>query len=111
MTRFNIVAYDPSCMEKKPKEIKVRVPEDLEPVYANQAIINHKDDEFTFSFMHVLPQGRGTMKAVVALTPQHAKRFLNALSDNIQKYEASYGKIMLPEEQGEAGEAPQVQYQ
>lgn len=96
-------------MEDNSKEIQVKVPDELEPVYANQAIINHKDDEFTFSFMHVYPQGQGTMKAVVTLTPRHAKRFLNALEENIEKYENSYGKISLPEENEE--ETTQVQYQ
>ena len=90
-------------MVQKILDVQIKMPDDLEPVFSNLANINHKDDEFTVTFCHVFPlpgrkpTARGTANAVVTMTPQHAKRFLNALSDNIQKYEQKFGEIKLLE--------------
>jgi len=89
---------------EKRLDIQIKMRDDLEPVFSNFANINHKDDEFTFTFCHVFPIparkpiAKGTAKAVVTMTPQHAKRFLNALSGNIRKYEQRFGEIKLAEE-------------
>jgi hypothetical protein len=52
--------------------------------------------------MHLYPipgqPPKGVVKAIVSLTPQHTKRFLNALKDNIRKYEQTFGEIKLIEE-------------
>ncbi|MDH5794287.1 MAG: DUF3467 domain-containing protein [Candidatus Bathyarchaeota archaeon] len=85
-------------------DIQIKMRDDLEPVFSNFANINHKDDVFTFTFCHMFPIparkpiAKGTAKAVATMTPQHAKRFLNALSDNIRKYEQRFGEIKLAEE-------------
>lgn len=88
-------------MKRMKKELQIKA-SDVVPVFSNSANIAHKDDEFTFTFMHLFPvpgqQPKGAVKAVVSLTPQHAKRFLNALKDNIRKYEQSFGEIKLIEE-------------
>lgn len=93
-------------MKRVEKELQVKVG-DVVPVFSNSANIAHKDDEFTFTFMHLFPvpgqPPQGTVKAVVTLTPQHAKRFLNALKDNIQKYEQTFGEIKLVEEGKKSG--------
>jgi hypothetical protein len=87
--------------KKEQKEINVKIPSNLEPVYANSIRIDHKDDEFTLSFFQMVPMvNKGHMKAIVAITPQHAKRLLKALQDNIRKYEDRFGEIELPEEKG-----------
>jgi|GEM_PF-1821078 len=84
------------------KEINIEIPGNLQPVYSNSIQINHKDDEFTFSFVQMVPMtNKGHMKAIVAITPKHAKRLLNALQDNIKKYESRFGEIGLPEENTE----------
>lgn len=85
-------------------DLQIKMRDDLEPVYSNFANINHKDDEFTMTFCHVfkMPGGKlsakGTAKAVVTMTPQHAKRLLNILSENIRRYEQRFGEIKLVEE-------------
>jgi len=75
---------------------------DVRPVFSNFAQINHKDDEFSFTFVHLFPipgqTARGSVRAVVTLTPQHAKRFLHALQDNLRKYEQKFGEVKLLEE-------------
>jgi len=96
-------------MKRIEKELQVNLG-DVTPVFSNSANIAHKDDEFTFTFMHLYPipgqPPKGVVKAVVSLTPQHAKRFLNALKDNIRKYEQTFGEIKLIEEK----EKPKMTY-
>jgi len=78
--------------------------------YANFAIITHSSSDFVIDFARVLP---GVPKASVAsrviLAPEHAKRLMMALQENIYRYENNYGKIKMPEDRqvpfGEGGEA------
>ncbi len=63
-------------------------------IYSNLAIITHSSAEFVLDFARVLP---GLPKARVAsrivLTPEHAKRLLMALQENVVKYEQQFGPI------------------
>lgn len=65
--------------------------------YSNLAIISHSTSEFILDFAAVLP---GVQKAHInsriILTPEHAKRLLLSLQDNIVRYESSIGKIEIP---------------
>ena len=74
-------------------------PEVAKGVYANLAVITHSHSEFVLDFVRVLP---GLPKAQVMdrviLAPEHAKRLLFALQENLVKYEANFGKIVFPEE-------------
>jgi ribonuclease BN (tRNA processing enzyme) len=77
-----------------------------EGTYANLAIITHSHSEFIADFARMLPGvSKARVKSRVILTPQHAKRLLRALQDNIQKYENQYGAISEPGE-GEDSEKP-----
>ena len=64
--------------------------------YSNLAIISHSRSEFVLDFAATLP---GLPKAQVGdriiMTPEHAKRLMNALFDNMSKYEAQFGVIDL----------------
>ena len=64
--------------------------------YSNLAVISHSKSEFVIDFATMLP---GLNKAVVGnrivMTPEHAKRLLAALQDNMQKYESQFGAINL----------------
>ena len=85
-------------MAQKMAELRVDVPNTLEPTFANNIIINHKDDEFCLTFIQTIPHANvAKAKAIIAITPQHAKRLLNALQENIKKYEGRFGEIKLPE--------------
>src|ERR1035437_2177223 len=69
-------------------------PEISDGVYSNLAIITHSNSEFVIDFVAVLPgQPKAKVKSRIILTPQHAKRLLAALSDNLTKYESLHGKI------------------
>ncbi len=69
-----------------------------EGVYSNLALITHSQSEFVVDFIRVMPGvDKARVKSRVILTPQHAKRLMRALSDNIRKYESMFGSIEEPE--------------
>ena len=69
-------------------------------VYANLALITHSSSDFVLDFTCLLPgMQQPQVRSRVVMAPEHAKRLLMALNDNIQKYEQQFGKINLPEAQ------------
>lgn len=69
--------------------------------YSNLAIITHSNAEFIVDFIRVMPGvPKAKVKSRIILTPQHAKRLLIALKDNISKYEALHGPIKEGEAMG-----------
>ena len=63
-------------------------------VYSNLAIISHSASEFVIDFAAMLPGGpKAKVKSRVILTPEHAKRLLMSLQDNITRYESNMGQI------------------
>lgn len=65
-----------------------------EGIYSNLAIITHSHAEFVLDFIRVMPGvPKAKVKSRIVLTPQHAKRLLRALTDNVGKYEQIHGKI------------------
>ena len=79
--------------------INIEISEEVaEGVYSNLAIISHSNSEFVVDFIRLMPNvPKAKVKARIILTPQHAKRLLYALKDNLQKYEMQFGKIDEPE--------------
>ncbi len=76
-------------------------PEVAEGTYANLAIITHSSAEVVLDFIRVLPGvPKANVKSRIVLAPEHAKRLLFALQDNVRKYEAAYGKINVPGTEG-----------
>jgi uncharacterized protein (DUF1778 family) len=78
-------------------QINIHLSEEVaQGIYSNLAVINHSSSEFILDFIRVMPGvHKADVKSRVILTPEHAKRFLNALQDNIQKYEEMYGEIQV----------------
>jgi hypothetical protein len=65
--------------------------------YANFAIITHSSSDFVIDFARVLPGvPKAQVKSRVILAPEHAKRLLGALQENIVKYEQEFGQIKIP---------------
>jgi hypothetical protein len=78
-------------------EIAVNIPQTLDPVYSNMIQIAYKDDEFTFVFLHQIPGvNQARAKAIVSITPQHAKNLLAVFTKTFSDYEAKFGKIETP---------------
>ncbi len=68
--------------------------------YSNLAIISHSTSEFIIDFATILPGvEKARVKSRVILTPEHAKRLLRSLQDNIVRYESAMGKIEIPQPQ------------
>jgi hypothetical protein len=82
---------------KKPpaNQINIDLPEDVsEGTYSNLAIITHSPSEFIIDFIKMMPGvPKAKVKSRIILTPQHAKRLLKALRDNVSKYESMHGEI------------------
>ena len=65
--------------------------------YANFAIITHSSSDFIIDFARVLPGlPKAKVKSRVILAPEHAKRLLAALQENIMRYEQEFGRIEIP---------------
>lgn len=75
--------------------LNVELSEEIaEGIYSNLAIINHSPSEFVVDFLKVMPGvPKARVKSRLVLTPQHAKRLLRALNDNIQRFEEQHGEI------------------
>lgn len=84
------------------QQINVEISEEMaEGVYSNLALIAHSNTEFVLDFIRILPGvPKAKVKARVILTPEHAKRLLLALNDNIEKYEEIHGPIQYNTDEG-----------
>ena len=85
-------------MENKDKnQLKIELtPEVAEGIYSNLAIISHSSSEFVVDFVRIMPgTPKANVKSRIILTPEHAKRLLFALQDNVAKFESQNGKIKL----------------
>jgi hypothetical protein len=82
-------------MSEQQNQINIEISEEVaEGQYANLAIITHSHAEFVIDFVNVMPgTPKSKVKSRIILTPQHAKRLLNALADNINKFEDLHGSI------------------
>lgn len=81
-------------------QLNIEISEEVaEGTYANLAIITHSHAEFVVDFVNVMPgTPKSRVKSRIILTPQHAKRLMKALIENVQKYEAVNGTIKDLEE-------------
>lgn len=83
-------------------QLNIEISEEVaEGTYANLAIITHSHAEFVVDFVNVMPgTPKSKVKSRIILTPQHAKRLMHALIDNIDKFEDINGSIKDMEETG-----------
>ena len=81
--------------QKKKDGLNIELSEEVaEGSYSNLAIINHSASEFVLDFIQMMPGiPKAKVKSRVILTPQHAKRFMKALSENVRKFENQHGEI------------------
>jgi hypothetical protein len=76
-------------------QLNIELSEDMaEGLYSNLAIITHSNAEFVVDFINVMPGAvKAKVKSRIVLTPQHAKRLLKALAENVKKFEQANGAI------------------
>lgn len=81
--------------EQNENQFNIELSEEIaEGIYSNLAIITHSNSEFVFDFIRIMPGvPKAKVKARIVITPEHAKRLLIALEDNIDKFESVNGRI------------------
>ena len=84
-------------MENKESQLNIELSAEVaEGIYSNLAVISHSSSEFVVDFIRIMPgTPKANVKSRIILTPEHAKRLLLALQDNIAKYEQQNGKIKI----------------
>ncbi len=98
--------------ENKNKQLNIELPEEIaDGTYANLTIISHSQAEFVFDFIRMVPNiPKAKVKSRVIMNPQQAKRLLAALNDNINKYEAQFGKVVMQKQGGNGPEFPPMNF-
>jgi hypothetical protein len=98
--------------QQPPQQLNIELgEEEAEGIYSNFAIITHSPAEFIFDFTRIMPGvPKAKVYARIITNPQHAKMFLMALKENIEKYEKKYGVIKIDQQQaaGTFGFTPPV---
>ena len=81
--------------QKEKNQLNIELSEEIaEGTYSNLAIITHSSAEIVIDFIRVMPGvPKAKVKSRILMTPQHAKRLLRALVDNINKFESLHGTI------------------
>lgn len=81
----------------KPTGPVLELPADLDIVYANLARIAHSPADIVIDFAHLLPgEAKAKIRSRIVMTPLSAKLLVKALSENLARYEAAFGEIILP---------------
>ena len=96
-----------SANTQQPQQLNIQLGEkEAEGTYANLAIISHSPAEFIIDFTRVLPGVPKTkVYSRIIMTPQHAKSFMNALKENITKYEEQFGEVKVVNEPNKANKS------
>jgi hypothetical protein len=88
-----------SATQQSSVQVSVQLPEDLEAVYSNFAVITHSPSELVIDFARLLPRmPRSKVYARIVMTPMHAKLLHRALGENLSKFEEKHGEIDTPDE-------------
>ncbi len=60
--------------------------------YSNNMAVSHSPEEFIVEWLLNSPSGTHLVSRII-VSPGHMKRIIDALSDNMRKYEAKYGAV------------------
>ena len=98
---------------KSNNNVNIELDENIaQGIYSNLVIVNHSPTEFVLDFINVMPGlPKAKVRSRIILTPEHAKKFINAFGENLNKYEKSFGEIknfnkeVIPISFGPKGEA------
>jgi len=89
--------YLSNMEDQNENQLNIELSEEIaEGIYSNLAIITHSSSEFVIDFIRVMPGvPKAKVKSRIVLTPEHARRLLNALEDNMEKFETANGRIKI----------------
>ena len=92
------MSQPPAPQGQSQMQINIELPPDLEAIYTNFAMIGHTPSEVIIDFVRLLPGNpRAKVQTRVLMTPMNAKLLLNALSENLERFEAQFGPIVIPQ--------------
>jgi Protein of unknown function (DUF3467) len=92
------MSQSPAPQSQSQRQINIELPPDLEAIYTNFAMIGHTPSEVIIDFVRLLPGNpRAKVQVRVLMTPMNAKLLLNALSENLERFEAQFGPIVIPQ--------------
>jgi hypothetical protein len=76
-------------------QINIELSEEMaEGTYANLAMIAHSNTEFVIDFIRLMPGvPKAKVKSRIVMTPEHTVRFLQALKENVERYQDAFGDI------------------
>jgi len=79
----------------QPGQVQIKADEkELQGSYSNLVMIHHNVEEFTLNFIYIFPNGtQGKLTSSMIVSPGHAKRIWRALGENLERYEAQFGRI------------------
>lgn len=91
-------------------QLNIELTEDVaQGIYSNLAVISHSSSEFILDFIRLMPGvPKAKVQSRIILTPEHAKRLLSALQENVAKYEKQFGTIHKPSGGGNTFMPPMV---
>lgn len=83
--------------KQTPNNIQIELTEEIgQGIYSNLAVIAHSSSEFVVDFVRIMPGiPKAKVQSRIVLTPEHAKRLMLALAENVTKYESIHGEIKL----------------
>ncbi|MFQ3577349.1 MAG: DUF3467 domain-containing protein [Cytophagales bacterium] len=86
--------------ENPENQINIELSEEMaEGIYVNLAMIAHSNSEFVIDFIRMMPGvPKAKVKSRIVITPEHAKRLLFALNENISRFEQTFGEIKQQDE-------------
>lgn len=87
--------------QKQKNQLNIELSDEMaEGIYSNLAVITHSHSEFIVDFIKMMPGiPKAKVKSRIILTPQHAKRLMRALQDNISKFERLHGEIKVQDQE------------
>lgn len=79
------------------QQLNIELSEEVaQGTYSNLAVITHSSSEFVIDFVRIMPGiPKANVKSRIILTPEHAKRLMLALQENLKKYESVHGQIRI----------------
>ena len=91
-------------MEENKGQLNIELNEAVaQGTYSNLSVVTHSSAEFVLDFIRVLPGlPKAQVKSRIIMTPEHAKRLMIALQDNLARYEQTFGRIKNVEGAGGA---------
>jgi hypothetical protein len=83
----------------KPINLEIQLDEvTAQGQYVNMVVAQHSPSEFVLDFIFIPPgQLKARVRSRIILAPEHAKRLMKVMTENVANYERRFGEIKLPE--------------